>query len=132
MALTDHRHTGTHSCGDRQMTEYEKFVARAVEINKYAATALSDSDSRHRAEECNCGRPGCMFCDGGLFVCTVCLGMEGSLPTFCPGTKMTLEQRNSVYDGELDFQDGHWVAGVSLWSPALWLRVRQTIAEEDE
>jgi hypothetical protein len=49
--------------------------------------------------------PGCQFCDGGLFTCTVCHGFEGSLPTDCPGTRMTPEQENAVYAGTLDYRD---------------------------
>jgi hypothetical protein len=48
----------------------------------------------------------CQFCDGGLFACTVCDGAEGSLPTDCPGTKMTTEQSDAVYAGDLDYREG--------------------------
>jgi hypothetical protein len=55
--------------------------------------------------------PGCMFCDGGLFACTVCNGVEGSLATDCPGVKMTEDQSNAVYAGTLDYREGRgWVA----------------------
>jgi hypothetical protein len=53
---------------------------------------------------------GCMFCDGGLFACTVCGGAEGSLATDCPGVQMTPEQGDAVYAGTLDWRDGRgWV-----------------------
>jgi hypothetical protein len=54
--------------------------------------------------------PNCQFCDGGLFACTVCNGAEGSLPTDCPGKKMTEEQSNAIYAGTLDYREGRgWV-----------------------
>jgi hypothetical protein len=56
--------------------------------------------------ECN----GCHLCRGGLGVCTVCHGIEGSLATDCPGERMTFEQDQAVYAGTLDFtrRDG-WI-----------------------
>lgn len=50
-----------------------------------------------------------MFCDGGLFSCTRCGGFEGTLPSQCPGEKMTSEQETGVYAGRLDFREGAWV-----------------------
>ena len=52
----------------------------------------------------------CMFCDGGLFACTVCNGAEGSLPTDCPGARMTEERADAIYAGNLDYREGRgWV-----------------------
>jgi hypothetical protein len=59
--------------------------------------------------ECN----GCMFCDGGLWACTVCGGLEGGMPSTCPGKAMTGEQNKAVYAGQLDYRDGQWVKGVA-------------------
>lgn len=50
-----------------------------------------------------------MICDGGLALCTVCWGAEGSLATECPGEQMSDEHDEAVYGGELDFVDGAWV-----------------------
>lgn len=51
----------------------------------------------------------CHYCDGGLKLCTVCGGAEGSLTTECPGVRMTEEQEDAVYKtGTLDFKDGKW------------------------
>ena len=41
--------------------------------------------------------------------CKVCNGDEGSLPTDCPGTKMTAEQNEAVYAGTQNFDGGVWV-----------------------
>jgi len=52
----------------------------------------------------DCGPYGCNICN--LFLCTVCVGAEGSLPTDCPGVRMTQEQEQNVYAGQLDYRDG--------------------------
>jgi hypothetical protein len=46
---------------------------------------------------------GCVFCNGGLASCTVCGGGEGTLPTDCPGERMTATQQDAVYAGSLDY-----------------------------
>ena len=47
--------------------------------------------------------------DDGLAHCKVCGGAEGSLPTDCPGQRMTEKQEDSVMFGSLDFLNGQWV-----------------------
>lgn len=64
--------------------------------------------------------PGCQFCAGGLYGCSVCGGLEGSMPSTCPGTTMTTTQLDEVYAGRLDFRDGLWVTACSPSSPAKW------------
>lgn len=44
-----------------------------------------------------------MFCDGGLFACSVCSSFEGATTTECPGRQMTPEERDAVYAGDIDF-----------------------------
>lgn len=62
---------------------------------------------------------GCHLCHGGLAVCTICHGMEGGLPTDCPGRKMTGLEHGTVYEGRLDYQRGRgWVEEPSRNSPA--------------
>lgn len=51
----------------------------------------------------------CNFCDFGLKMCNVCGGTERSLPTECPGERMTASTEEQVYAGEIDFKDGKWV-----------------------
>lgn len=51
--------------------------------------------------------------DDGLAHCKVCGGGEGSLPTECPGRRMTAEEQDKVYGLHLDFNRGQW------WSPVL-------------
>jgi len=60
----------------------------------------------HTKYECAtpCQEPGsCRFCDGGLFLCTVCGGAEGSLPIQCPGYKMTPKEEEDVYAGRINY-----------------------------
>lgn len=53
---------------------------------------------------------GCQICDGGLFLCKVCGGLEGSLATDCPGEQITIEQQDAIYAGKLDFVEGRgWI-----------------------
>lgn len=44
----------------------------------------------------------------GLHYCTVCGGAEGSLPTDCPGVRMTAEQEEAVYHGRLNYAMRQW------------------------
>lgn len=46
--------------------------------------------------------------DDGLLHCKICNGAEGSLPTECPGERMTEAQEDAVYAGSLDFVGGMW------------------------
>jgi hypothetical protein len=66
----------------------------------------------------NCTITNCMICDGGLALCIVCGGLEGGLPTECPGERMTNEQQDAVYSGRIDFVGGVWVdKAISVNSP---------------
>lgn len=69
------------------------------------------STGGHVFLDCQCHEDRCPLCEGGLTLCTVCGGAEGSLPTACPGVKMTLEQADEVMAGTLDFKDGAWQSG---------------------
>lgn len=75
---------------------------------------------------CNCtGGPGCMICDGGLGLCSLCGLLEGSLTTECPGTKCYDTHSERVYAGEIDFVRGEWTEGaISIHSPASVRRER--------
>lgn len=85
-------------------------------------------DGGHVAYVCPGGEDhwGCMFCDGGLFACIVCGGLDGGLTTQCPGTRMMAGYRQLVYAGELDCrldptgERAVWVDGPSIHTPALW------------
>jgi len=43
----------------------------------------------------------CQFCDGGILYCTVCGAYEGALLDVCPGEKLTAEQHNWNYAGNM-------------------------------
>lgn len=54
-----------------------------------------------------------------LLHCKVCNGGEGSLPTDCPGQRMTPEQDDAVMAGQLDYRNGVWETYYAgAWAPA--------------
>lgn len=55
-----------------------------------------------------------LVCRGGIAVCKVCFGTDGSLPTDCPGIPMTREQEEGVWMGPLDFRDGQWCSKLPI------------------
>ena len=70
------------------------------------------------AEECNCDKPHCPICEGGLALCKVCQCGEGELPSECPGYPCSRTHGDRIYAGEIDFRDGQWVNLPSKNSPA--------------
>lgn len=62
----------------------------------------------HVDHVCTCYRTGCMFCDGGLFACDACGAFEGATPDECPGERMTEDQSEAVYNGQLNYRAGAW------------------------
>jgi len=67
--------------------------------------------SGHTAYECptGCNQWGCIYCDGGLFSCTVCDAAEGELTTECPRKPVPNWLRKLVYNYKgVDFIDGAW------------------------
>jgi hypothetical protein len=61
----------------------------------------------HHDNDLDCGTH-CMFCEGGLSLCIVCGGFEGTLSTQCAGVKLTEEQLDLVYAQMLDFNQNRW------------------------
>lgn len=61
-----------------------------------------------------CDEEGCCVCEGGLAWCTVCGGAEASMPTECPGVKMTQGQQDEIQAGRIDFRGGQWCAMAKL------------------
>lgn len=57
---------------------------------------------------CDCDKDRCPACSGGLALCTICGGAEGSLPYECPGVRMTSQQGDDVYARKIDFIAGEW------------------------
>lgn len=57
----------------------------------------------------HCRHAQCADHHGELFSCSRCGGGEGSLPTECPGYRMTADQNDRVYAGWVDFVGGKWV-----------------------
>jgi hypothetical protein len=96
----------------RRAWTVDEFETVAKELNPYYGQKIADDG--HTAVECNCDEPYCQFCQGGLFACSVCGGLEGSVPTHCPGDAMTYKQNEDVYAGRIDYRDGAWVNGVTV------------------
>ena len=68
----------------------------------------------HRRAHCRPDCSGCALCRGGLFLCGVCGGLEGSLPTDCPGERMDPVLSDGVYAGEVDYRRREgWVEKMS-------------------
>src|SRR5215467_3944685 len=73
----------------------------------------------HRWKHCtNPECLGCFLCHGGLGLCEVCGGMEGSLTTDCPGEPMHDLVESEVYAGRVDYlrREG-WMEVPSRHSP---------------
>lgn len=69
---------------------------------------------KHKEWKCDKGWQKCDLCNYDrhpeLFICSVCWGAEGELTKDCPGIEMTVEQRDEVYKGQLNyFEDKGWV-----------------------
>lgn len=63
----------------------------------------------HKLMICNCDNPNCMICSAGLAICTVCKGAEGELTTECCGRVLTEQEKNDIYNKEIDFKNGNWM-----------------------
>ena len=81
--------------------------------------------TEHTKYICDCYRVGCQFCDGGLFACSVCGCIEGSLPTECPGVECFKEKGKAIYAGTIDFREGKWADGPSIYSPTFYRRKQE-------
>lgn len=69
--------------------------------------------------------------DDSLAHCKVCGGAEGSLPTLCPGRRMTEQEERDVYAGRLDFTNGP-MSGGAWWIPKpVWDEQTERQAFED-
>lgn len=92
--------------------------------------------AQHTWHECDCNQVTCMFCEGGLGACTVCHGLEGALPTDCPGERMGEEREARVYAGEVDYRDGRgWCepdgTGTSMGDHRITAALRRAANEEE-
>ncbi|KKN70939.1 hypothetical protein LCGC14_0425410 [marine sediment metagenome] len=71
---------------------------------------MKQETMKHKLFECACSELNCQFCAGGLGLCTVCGGFEGTLTTDCCGQKLTSKEEAQIYEhGVLDFKDGEWI-----------------------
>jgi hypothetical protein len=49
-----------------------------------------------------CDDDDCFVCRGGLASCNICGGAEASMPTDCPGRKMTADEQDAVQAGTME------------------------------
>ena len=100
-------------------------IRRDYGVEEYVVREVKSSMNKHTWYECKCNNHGCQFCDGGLGLCTVCNGAEGTLTTECCGRKITEEEKEKIYTLQsLDFVDGVWIE-----KP---LEVRERMSESDK
>lgn len=75
----------------------------------------------------NCQEPHCSVCNGGIAICKVCGGVEGCLPTECPGERMSNDLSDQVYAGEKDFVGGAWVDKASENCPKFYMNLQKSL-----
>lgn len=68
----------------------------------------------HIWAKCRGSCNGCNICHGGLSICTICGGAEGSLTTTCPGERVPEAQQDRVYKEGHDFIGGVWAPPEAL------------------
>lgn len=62
----------------------------------------------------NCERVYCNICEGGLALCIICNGAEGTLPLHCPGSAMSEALQDCIMHGVTDYRFGEWVTPVDF------------------
>lgn len=67
-----------------------------------------------------CDRPNCEVCEGGIKICLVCGGIEGTLTTECIGERLSSHMLDSVYEGAIDYKEGYWNHTPSIHCPAYY------------
>lgn len=72
-----------------------------------ARAALAESIARNNALLCR--KHTLEDREDGLASCLVCGGGESSLPTHCPGRRMTADEQDAVSAGRLQFKCGRWI-----------------------
>lgn len=89
-------------CGQTNSENYPTFQAICLALSSGKITP-------HTQYICKCSNPYCQFCEGGLYACTVCGGMEGTLTTDCCGRRLTADEEDRIYNQhKLNFRDGQW------------------------
>lgn len=94
--------------------EWKGLPQLAGALAKRPATPQAAPGAAHILHTCEDER--CFTCNGGLALCTICGGAEATLPTHCPGNRMTTEQQEAVQNKQNDYVNGAWISAPS--SPA--------------
>jgi len=53
----------------------------------------------------------CPYCEGGLGLCIICGGLEGSLTSDCCGHNLDECVLEAIYKGGLNFKNNEWTVG---------------------
>ncbi len=89
-----------------------------------------DTCNVERGEECDCQG---YYCRGGLMACTVCYGIEGTLPTVCPGRKMSVNLREEVYQARADYREVPTLTGSTCrWVWAAKFKILESVTPPKE
>ena len=75
-----------------------------------------------------CDDQHCDVCDGGLAICVVCGGAEGTLTTDCQGRAMSEEEQEAVHKGQIDFVEGRWITLVTRTAFTQWYQDNNIIS----
>ena len=59
---------------------------------------------KHIRYSCLSTCTGCVFCNGGLFLCTCCGLAEAELTTDCPGEKVPISLASDIVLSQLDYR----------------------------
>lgn len=79
---------------------------------------IKDIESGHIFEyHSECDDMTCYVCN--LSVCMVCGAYEGGLSTECCGKRLSMDEVDRIYNGEVDFRYGRWLEG-ALSKPRTW------------
>lgn len=69
----------------------------------------------HVEWKCTLGWEKCNQCNYDshweLFMCAVCGGAEGTLPSECPGRLLTQEEEDGIYHKGWNFKNDQWMKG---------------------
>jgi hypothetical protein len=66
---------------------------------------LTEYEARtgHRqTRHARCERPYCAICEGGLFLCMLCGGLEGALLERCPRRPLTADEHEANYKRNME------------------------------
>lgn len=103
VALTEE--AAAHGFTHRELDGYLARIKAGLIEREEATAAL-----KHSYYECSpeCDDSCCQFCRGGLGLCTICKGFEGTLTIDCCGFELNSHILEAIYHGGLNYKNGEW------------------------